>query len=86
MGNTKNNILFYTAMVFAVWFSITGIFWPYLMALFIAYPFGLISLLLWAIIKKDGNPRNKIIIKTLAIGLTISILAFAAMWIYSWLR
>jgi RsiW-degrading membrane proteinase PrsW (M82 family) len=81
MSNTKNNILFYTAMVFAVWFSITGFFWIFLIPLVIAYPFALLSLLIWFYLKKDGNPRNKLIVKTLIVGLIISILGFFAIWI-----
>jgi predicted PurR-regulated permease PerM len=83
MSTTKNSVLYYIALVFAIWFAITGIFWPFLLALIIAYPFGLFSLLIWFYLKKVGDPRNKLVIKTLIIGLIISILAFLAMWLYA---
>ncbi|WP_140937426.1 hypothetical protein [Sphingobacterium lumbrici] len=80
MKIAKNDILFTLALVFALWFTTTGIFWVYWAALFVAYPFGIASLFIWQNIKNDGKKRNKIIPIVLIIGLLCSIGMLA--WIY----
>ena len=69
----KNNILFVLAIVFALWFAFTGIFWVYYIALFAAYPFGIASFFIWKNIKKDGRKRNTVIPVLLLIGLLCSL-------------
>lgn len=76
---SKNDLLFYLALIFAIWFLFTGIFWVYWIALFIAYPAGIIALILWTKIKKDKKQRNKVIplILIIACLLSIGILVYA---------
>ncbi|GEM_PF-329776 len=73
MKITKNDILFTLALVFALWFTATGIFWVYWTALFVAYPFGIASLFIWQNIRKDGRKRNAIIPVILIAGLLLSL-------------
>jgi hypothetical protein len=75
MTVTKNNILFIIAVIFALWFAVTGIFWTYCAALFIAYPFAVISFFIWKEIKKDTQKRNIAIPVILIAGLVVSISA-----------
>lgn len=70
---TINNILFVLAIVFAFWFAVIGIFWVYWMALYIAYPFGVVSFFIWKNIKKDGRKWNTVIPVLLLIGLVFSL-------------
>ncbi|MCO6498495.1 MAG: hypothetical protein J5I50_12630 [Chitinophagaceae bacterium] len=74
---TKNDLLFTLATFFALWFSAVGIIWFYGVALFCAYPFGIISFLIWRNIRKDGKKRNIAIPIILIIGL-LSSLGFLA--------
>lgn len=48
----RNNILFVIAIVFALWFALTGIFWLFWIPLLISYPFGVASFFIWKNIKK----------------------------------
>lgn len=82
MKITKNDILFILALICAAWFMLTGIVWVYLAALFIAYPFGLISFLLWLSIKNENRKRTKIIPIALGIGLLLSLLVLVYMLIW----
>jgi Kef-type K+ transport system membrane component KefB len=73
MKITRNDFLFCLAIVFSIWFGWFGLIWSYNAALFIAYPFGLLSFSLWMIIRKDGKKRNKIIPVILISGLMLSL-------------
>jgi hypothetical protein len=73
MKTDRTNILFWTGILTAIWFTWTGMAWTYCTCLLIAYPFGLTSLLIWRKIKIDGKARNKFIPMILLIGLTLSI-------------
>ncbi|MCO5291526.1 MAG: hypothetical protein M9959_07300 [Chitinophagaceae bacterium] len=73
MKISKNDILFTLATFFALWFSAVGIIWFYWVALFCAYPFGIISFLIWRNIRKDGKKRNIAIPIILIIGLLSSL-------------
>lgn len=73
MNSTKNDLLFWLAIVFAVWFMAGGIFWVYWFALFFAYPFGIAGLLIFLYIKKDGRKRNRTIPIILIAGLLLSL-------------
>ncbi len=77
MKITKNDILFILAILFALWFSAAGVIWVYWVALFCAYPFGIISFLIWRNIRKDGKKRNIAIPIILIIGF-LSSLSFLA--------
>ncbi len=69
----KNNILFIIAVLSALIFMATGIFWVYWIALFVAYPFGIVALVLWNIIRKDGKKRNIAIPIMLITGFLLSV-------------
>ncbi len=69
----KNNILFVLAIIFALWFAVTGIFWLFWIPLLISYPFGVASFFIWKNIKKDGRKRNTVIPVLLLIGLLCSL-------------
>ena len=69
----RNNILFVIAIVFALWFAFAGIIWVYWMALYIAFPFGVLSFFIWKNIKKDGRKRNTVIPVLLLSGLLCSL-------------
>lgn len=69
------NIVFALSLIFAIWFLLTAYVWVYLAALIISYPFGLLSLLMWFYLKKDGKKRNNAIIIVLGLGLTLSLVA-----------
>jgi small neutral amino acid transporter SnatA (MarC family) len=73
MKLSKNDLLFYTAILFAIWFACTGIVWVYWVALIIAYPIGLVSLFIWLYLKKENRARNKWILRILIVGLLISL-------------
>lgn len=78
----KNDILFYISLLFAVWFAWTGMVWTYNAALFISYPIGIISFVLWRIIKNENRKRTKFIPIILTIGLTLSlsVLLYLLIW------
>ena len=69
----KNDIFFVLSLISGLWFALVGMVWVYWIALFIAYPFGLISFLLWRNIRQDGRKRTKIIPVILTIGLALSL-------------
>jgi O-antigen/teichoic acid export membrane protein len=82
MAIKQNDVLFALALLCAVWFAWTGMVWTYGVALFIAYPFGALSLLLWTSIKKENRPRTKWIPIILSIGLilSLSVLIYLLIW------
>lgn len=82
MKISKNDILFYLGLIFAIWFAWTGMAWTYNAALFIAYPFGLISFIIWRVIKIENKKRTKFIPIILSIGLILSltILIYLLIW------
>lgn len=73
MNPTKNDILFGITILFAVWFMVAGIFWVYWFALIFAYPFGILSLIIWFRFRGDGRKRNYAIPVILIIGLILSL-------------
>lgn len=73
MNSKTNNILFIISIVFSLWFAATGIFWVYWFNLIFSYPFGIIALLIWLRIRKDGKHRNKIIPAILIVGVLLSV-------------
>lgn len=73
MTFTKKDLLFIAAIIFALWFAVTGIYWAYWAALFIAYPFGIIAFFIWKEIKKDAQKRNIAIPVILIASLLVSI-------------
>jgi hypothetical protein len=82
MKITKNDILFYIGLICAIWFAWTGIVWTYWTALFIAYPIGIISFILWKTVKNEPRKRTKAIPIILAIGfiLSLTVLIYLLIW------
>jgi MFS family permease len=78
----KNGLLFWIAILTALWFASAGMVWFYMAALFIAYPVGLVSLLIWARLSDKKHPKQKIIIKILSVGLILSMSALICMLIF----
>jgi hypothetical protein len=77
----KNNLLFYVAVVLAIWFALTSWAWTYLICLFISYPFGLISFIMWLSLRKTNPERSQWILKILTIGLIVSMVMLVALLI-----
>lgn len=77
MNISKNTWLFIIAIIFSLWFAVTGIFWVYWTALFVAYPFGIAALFIWIFLRKDGRKRNTVIPVLLLVGLLLSLTILA---------
>ena len=73
MKASSSDIRFVIAIVFAIWFAFTGFFWAYWIALFIAYPFGIISFLLWLSLRTKKEKRMQWIPIILLVGLSLSL-------------
>lgn len=73
MRVTRNDVFFYLGLLCAVWFALMGFVWTYNAALVIAYPVGLLSLVLWWMIRREARKRTKAIPIVLGIGLTLSL-------------
>ena len=82
MTAKNNNILFWIGLITAIWFAFTGFVWAYWIALVFAYPFGLISLLIWMRIKAENKTRTKYIPIILTVGLTLSIISLVYLLIF----
>ena len=82
MTVSKNDILFWTGIITAIWFAWTGMVWTYNAALIIAYPIGLTSFFIWRNIKTNNKARNKFIPIILVIGLTLSLLTLTYLLIF----
>lgn len=83
MNISRNDILFFIALLCAIWFAWGGMVWTYCAALFIAYPFGLLSLILWRIIRHENKKRTKWIPIILTTGLFLSLVVLAGLLIYN---
>lgn len=79
----NNDILFITALLFALWFSIIGVVWVYWLNIIFAYPFGIASFFIWKKIKKDGKKRNKIVLIVLILGLIASLSALLLLLLFN---
>lgn len=84
MKVTRWDIMFTISLVMAIWFVITGIIWYYLINVFISFPFGLLSWLLYRNGKKnDPNlTRYKTISGVLTFGVITSLLALLLIMIF----
>lgn len=65
--------MFFLGVIFALWFALTAWVWAYFMALFIAYPFGLMAYLIRRSLRSDERPRNNLISGILIAGLIFSV-------------
>ena len=81
---TKYNLIFYSALVSAIWFMLTSALWTLLMNLVISFPFGLLSLLLWYSGKRmdDRKKRYNTILIILLIGVLVSAASLVYFWMY----
>ncbi|WP_316794662.1 hypothetical protein [Pedobacter frigoris] len=71
--NIFYKILNIAGVVFALWFAVTAWLWTYNGALYISYPFGLISLLI--LLFSPSKYGKKIMKYSLAIGFIVSMMA-----------
>lgn len=70
----KGAVIFYLTFIFALWFMLTSSFWIYYINLFISFPFGLISFLLWLKFRKYyTNIKRTSILSMLIIGVLIAV-------------
>jgi len=78
----RNDIIFSLALVTAIWFALAGMVWVYWAAVVIAYPFGLISYLLWRGIRTEKRKRARVIPVILSLGgmLSIGMLIYLLIW------
>ena len=83
MSVKKNDILFFIAIVAAIWFAISSAFWVYLFNVFLSFPFGLLSFLIWLYIRKDEKTRNKWVAGILIFGIVVSVISFVALVFYN---
>lgn len=76
MKVTKGDVFYYPAMLLAIWFALSAGAWSYAANLIISFPFGVLSVILWAIGRNvDVNkPRYKRIPIIWAVGVLISTL------------
>lgn len=82
MHTKKQDILYYVGLLTAIWYTLTGMVWTYGAALIIAYPAGLISLLIWIKLKRQDEKRIKYIPLILVIGTILSLSVLVYYWIY----
>ncbi|RYY85325.1 MAG: hypothetical protein EOO15_17345 [Chitinophagaceae bacterium] len=66
-------LVYYAAIGLALWFALAGMVWAYYTALFVAYPFGLLSLFFWWRIRDRLGKRRKVIPVILLVGLALSL-------------
>lgn len=71
----KKSLIYYTlTLVFALWFMLTSFIWVYYINLFLSFPFGIISFLLWLKIqKKVTKTKRLLILYMLIIGVFLTI-------------
>ncbi len=82
MHRTKNDWIALISLLLAVWFSLAGSVWVYGAALVIAYPFGIISFVLWRFFLEGEHKESKLIPTILSLGFILSILVLLATWFF----
>jgi hypothetical protein len=82
MHRTKNDWIALISFLLAVWFSLAGSVWVYGAALVIAYPFGIISFVLWRFFLQGEHKESKLIPTILSLGFILSILVLLATWFF----
>lgn len=72
---SKSDIVFIIALLLALWFALTSWIWVYYICLFIGYPAGIISFLLWFKRRKVDPKTNryKTILTLLILGMANSL-------------
>ncbi|MDQ3109575.1 MAG: hypothetical protein M3R17_06735 [Bacteroidota bacterium] len=80
----NTNIYFTFALIFAIWFILTSWFWVYYANLFISFPFGLASLILWYKGKKIGQEKRFNFVGILLLsGTALSIIALVCLSLFN---
>jgi hypothetical protein len=73
--SNRNRARDVAALIAAIWFLATSWFWSYLACLFIAYPVGLASFLLW---RRSGDaPPKTTLRRATPVALTLGLLSSA---------
>ena len=81
MGRTKNDWIALVSLLLAFWFLLAGTVWVWGAALIVAYPFGLISLVLWRFFLKGEQKQSKLIPMILVFGLVLSLMVLFFTWL-----
>ena len=82
MHRTKNDWIALVSFLLAIWFSLAGIVWVYGAAIMIAYPFGIISFILWQFFIDGEQKQSKVIPTILICGLILSLLVLLFTWLF----
>jgi hypothetical protein len=78
---TKNDWIALVSLLLAFWFLLSGTVWVWGAALIIAYPFGLISFILWCFFLEGERKKSKLIPSILAFGFILSLLVLIFTWL-----
>jgi ABC-type phosphate transport system permease subunit len=81
MGRTKNDWIALVSLLLAFWFLLAGTVWVRGAALLFAYPFGLISFVLWRFFLEGERKQSRLIPTILAFGFVLSILVLFFSWL-----
>lgn len=81
MKRTKNDWIALISLLLAFWFLLAGTVWVMGVALIIAYPFGLISFILWRFFLEGERKQSKLIPTILGFGLILSLLVLFFTWL-----
>ncbi|UPT67668.1 MAG: hypothetical protein M0D57_03070 [Sphingobacteriales bacterium JAD_PAG50586_3] len=75
MRINKYDLLYWSALLFALWFALTAWLWTYLANLVISLPMGIISIILWYKgVSSDPNAnRYRIIPIIWGVGILVSL-------------
>lgn len=78
----KEKVLYYLALILAIWFVISAWLWTYLANVFISFPCGLLSLGIWFFIRnKEGmKTKSTLLIRILGGGLLVAFISFFAIY------
>ncbi len=78
----REKILYYLALILAIWFVISAWMWTYLTNLFLSFPCGLLSLGIWFFIRtKNGmETKSTLLIRLLGVGVLVAFFSFFAIY------
>lgn len=72
-----NDVLFVLGLICALWFAAFSWFWLFLLNIVFVFPFGLLSLVFWFLIRREKRKRNKLIPILFILGLASAAISFA---------
>lgn len=81
MRRTKNDWIALCSLLLAFWFLLAGTVWVWGAALIIAYPFGVLSFILWRFFLEGERKQSRLIPTILAFGFVLSILVLFFTWL-----